>query len=702
EESAAPAVEKEEGSTEESKAAPVVDKAESTPESSNVEDSKDDSVDIIDEVSKSDAQQAIEGLNLNTDNLTSEELQAALMNQLANEQNVYKTLATNTNITSQNEESIALASNEALTTLVNNTTSQVIEADAIANGYINSNTDATNARNTLSGRAWVVDMGTPSTMTNGLTPVPEGTKVYLQWIDKDGAVSPTYVAKTTNQLSRLDASQVGPGTYAFDLREGWTDVNGKKHVYNATSGQYYRLWIEDYQTEEGNTATMIRQAGGFFPGSFVNSVTSSNIGQFPLIGTNMQRTGVYMGIEPSNNYMTTDDAQWIHDEEGPLSNPSVSLNARNTISGQVWIETGAGDLANSSTGPNNNANDPEAQGYTVVMSSLTEEGATEYKNKVANLPKSERGAAAKALLTSHPEYISATVYGETDEQGRYTLRFPEGTLNTNYIYGYVMNPEGDIVSAYSSYTTPEFRSPNYNLSWAPQTAPAQNLVQNPMWYNVNFALVPKNDLDIDILDYNNTDHPAIVGDEVHIDLIGAQLSPLPTHVEWRDKNGNVIQQTGDISSLTDGEQKGTFIVPDTAQDGDTYTAVIVVGGNDIAADSFIVKFTEKHSYEPTTEGVEKPYGEAPTEEEVTGSVTVPGYPEDGEQPVITVDDPTKLPDGKTPGTTNVEVTVTYPDGTVDHIEVPVTVGDQADNEANEPTTEGVEKPYGEAPTEEEV
>ncbi|PTI73309.1 hypothetical protein BU064_13910, partial [Staphylococcus succinus] len=366
EESAAPAVEKEEGSTEESKA-PAVEKEGSTPESSNVEDSKDDSVDIIDEVSKSDGQQAIEGLNLNTENLTSEELQAALMNQLANEQNVYKTLATNTNITSQNEESIALASNEALTTLVNNTTSQVIEADAIANGYINSNTDATNARNTLSGRAWVVDMGTPSTMTNGLTPVPEGTKVYLQWIDKDGAVSPTYVAKTTNQLSRLDASQVGPGTYAFDLREGWTDVNGKKHVYNATSGQYYRLWIEDYQTEEGNTATMIRQAGGFFPGSFVNSVTSSNIGQFPLIGTNMQRTGVYMGIEPSNNYMTTDDAQWIHDEEGPLSNPSVSLNARNTISGQVWIETGAGDLANSSTGPNNNANDPEAQGYTVVM-----------------------------------------------------------------------------------------------------------------------------------------------------------------------------------------------------------------------------------------------------------------------------------------------------------------------------------------------
>ncbi|WP_418129104.1 hypothetical protein RAL98_03340 [Staphylococcus sp. HKU1] len=83
----------------------------------------------------------------------------------------------------------------------------------------------TNAANTLSGRAWVVDTGTPSTMSNGLTPVPEGTTVYMQWIDKDGSVSPTYSAQTTNQLSSSDGSQAGPGAYAFDLRDGWTDAN---------------------------------------------------------------------------------------------------------------------------------------------------------------------------------------------------------------------------------------------------------------------------------------------------------------------------------------------------------------------------------------------------------------------------------------------------------------------------------------------
>ena len=46
-----------------------------------------------------------------------------------------------------------------------------------------------------------------------------------------------------------------------------------------------------------------------------------------------------------------------------------------------------------------------------------------------------------------------------------------------------------------------------------------------------------------------------------------------------------------------------------------------------------------------------------------------------------MDDETQLPDGNTPGKTEVDVTVKYPDGTEDHIKVPVTVGEQADNDA---------------------
>ncbi|WP_435373776.1 Rib/alpha-like domain-containing protein [Staphylococcus nepalensis] len=654
-------------------------------------------------VSDSEAEKIIGQLNLDPQNMTTEALQFALINQLANEQNANKRFATALrSVSPRNTEALNISANDVPSALMPYSGSQVIEADAIANGYIKSQTDATNAPNTLSGRAWLVDHGTPSTMANGLTPIPEGTKVYLQWIDSDGAVSPTYVASTTNQLSSADGSQVGPGSYAFDLREAWIDANGKEHKYHAIAGQYYRLWIEDFQTPNGNNVSMLRQAGGFFPGSYVNSVSSSNLGQFPLIGTNMQRTGIYMAIDSTNGYMAADRSEWIHDELGPISAPSVDLNAKNSISGKVWLETGAGDYANSATGPNDNGNDPQAVGYTVVMSSLTSEGAQAYEAQVESLPESERADAAKNLLTDHPEYISATVYGETDEGGKYTLRFPDGTLNDQYIYGYVMDPEGNMIKSYSSYTSPQFRTPNSNLSWTPQTAPAQNLVANPMWYNVNFALVPTTKIDLEIIDLNNTNSPAVPGDVVNIDLTGSKLSPLPTHIEWRDKKGNIVQQTTDITSLKEGEKQSTFIVPDTATDGDIYTAYLVVGGNDVAADSFIIKITDARKYEPSTEGIKKDYGTPTTAEDVTSSVTVPGYPSQGDQPVITVDDPTQLPDGKTPGKTEVDVTVTYPDGTTDHIKVPVTVGAQAENEVYEPSTEGIKKDYGTPTTAEDV
>ena len=647
-------------------------------------------------VSAKEAKRVVNNLGLDAKNITPESFRAALLKAFSNAQNRTAVQGLSFRAAPEDSEAINDMANavNATAPTADDDNMKIIDADAYKNGYVKNDVDTTNAVNTLSGRAYMSDFGAPGTTSTRLTTVPEGTAVYMQWIDKDGWVSPAFRAYTTNQITDRDSSAAGPGFYAFDLRKPQIDANGKSHVYNATDGQYYRLWIEDFQTANGNTATMLRQVGGLIPGTFVNSVTHLNLGQFPLIGKNMQRTGVFMGVRPTNDYMTRPKEEWIHDEEGPMANPYTDLKAKNTISGRVWLETGDGDEANSGTGPNRNPGDPVAQGYTVVMSSLTKEGAAAYKDQVQSLDHGQRAEAAKQLLEDHPEYISATVYGETDEDGHYTLRFPKDTLDVNFLYGYVMDKDGVVQNAYSSYTAPEFRTPNTNALFTPQAIPGHNLIVDPMWYNVHFAVIPRTDVEISIVDFNNTDKPAAPGDVAHIDLEGKILSPLPTHVEWRDNNGKVVKKTPDFTSLKEGEDAGTFEIPSTAKDGDHYTAVLVVNGRDVSADSLTVKVTDAHTYEPKVTPITKDYGTPTTEDDVKKAVTVPDYPADKGTPKVTIDEGAELPDGNTPGETNVPVTVTYPDGSKDHVNVPVTVKEQPQADHYPPEATPVEKPYG--------
>ena len=77
---------------------------------------------------------------------------------------------------------------------------------------------------------------------------------------------------------------------------------------------------------------------------------------------------------------------------------------------------------------------------------------------------------------------------------------------------------------------------------------------------------------------------------------------------------------------------------------------------------------DNNAYEPETTPVTKDHGTPTTEDDVTGAQFKLSIRKG--KPTIIVDDPSKLPDGNT-GTSNVDVTVTYPDGTQDRT-VPVT------------------------------
>ena len=81
--------------------------------------------------------------------------------------------------------------------------SKVIEADGIANGYIDSRFDMTNALATLSGLVGLKETSASSSLagTMGINDVT----VYMQFKDRDGTISPIFSAKS-HQLGSSDGN----------------------------------------------------------------------------------------------------------------------------------------------------------------------------------------------------------------------------------------------------------------------------------------------------------------------------------------------------------------------------------------------------------------------------------------------------------------------------------------------------------------
>ncbi|AMB99019.1 hypothetical protein AWM75_02955 [Aerococcus urinaehominis] len=135
-----------------------------------------------------------------------------------------------------------------------------------------------------------------------------------------------------------------------------------------------------------------------------------------------------------------------------------------------------------------------------------------------------------------------------------------------------------------------------------------------------------------------------------------ETAPDVSKVTTKDDQGNDVPVTGRV--------RVTY--PDTSSEVVTVPVVVTEK-----------TAKEADSYNPVANPVTKDQGQAVTEDEVKKSVTVPNYTENpkypGQTPTVSVDNPSQLPDGSTVGTTNVPVTVTYPDGSTDKLNVPVTI-----------------------------
>ncbi|WP_458524064.1 Rib/alpha-like domain-containing protein [Gardnerella piotii] len=99
---------------------------------------------------------------------------------------------------------------------------------------------------------------------------------------------------------------------------------------------------------------------------------------------------------------------------------------------------------------------------------------------------------------------------------------------------------------------------------------------------------------------------------------------------------------------------------------------------------------DSDSYEPTAKTLTKKHGETISNDDITNQVSVPNYPSGKKQPTKTVGTETTLPNTNTPGESDVPVTVKYPDGTTDTVNVHVVVKD-ADANTHTPQAEPLER-----------
>ena len=357
------------------------------------------------------------------------------------------------------------------------------------------------------------------------------------------------------------------------------------------------------------------------------------------------------------------------------------MGGTNRVSGKVWWETSK----NGTTFPTSTSEsfvtqtaDEAKTGFRVVTSVLTPEGKAAIESTQNANNAYDKVKEQLAILKAHPEYVQETVVAPIVD-GEYTAHFTDD-IDVEAMYQFVINGDGEIQLAYSNFPILAYGSPReYTHSNPFITAGRQQV------YNSHFALVPNLDkFNIDITNYDTTKNIALPGNTAVSDVQTIFNVGSTVEIVWSNKDGEISRTS--VSTIDDAKKAAMFTVPSDIKENTIYTVELVVNGVTVDADSFLARLAEDaDKYEPKAEPVEKPYGEATTEKDVTDAVTVPGYPTGGDQPEVTVDPGATLPDGTTPGTVEVPVTVTYPDGSKDQIKVPVTTLEKVIDRTDDPS-----------------
>ncbi|MCE4958062.1 Rib/alpha-like domain-containing protein, partial [Macrococcoides caseolyticum] len=674
-------------------------------------------------MSQEEAVAQIDALNLDYANLTSEELMAALLQAIAVQQDASTIEATPvaTRSSFANMESISLDLNGPIMGLTAISSIQdTVQAEAIY-----SPGDATKPQ-TYSGDSWIYRDGV-FTNANDPDALPtSGVKVYLQWMNGDGFLSPVYYT-TTNP----------DGTFAFDLSKPVTDALGNTYSFQLAGDANFavRTWVENPDPANYN---VIKHGDAMY--GFHTRLDRKNESWDFTAGINrIVNSQVVLQEKPNNvDYLLKPEGD--RTTSGTADGLFAETGIYGTVRGNVWYENGdgAGTLANQWI---KDATDINAAGVQVAASYVNDEIVRLFDQwKLANPGYTlDTFKAAQQIIINNYEAvhgdgsaIAETVVATVKADGSYYIPF-KGLYGINpYLKGSTITD-----AQYGTIVADADVSHNNLMQWNGTLGQKHRHINEEYMYITplvdNYAIWSDNFQTNMFENANDTLTTSLASDNISsVDF--ALLAPQPMHnVIQYDTNdtfgtpGTVVQSEtagllpnqqyqvqwfrdgvayGSPTTLTSGVDGTLVSVPITVPTDITgttiFTSAVFLPGQDtsklstaFAADAFIaVKTTDAIKFQPDyldtavepgstvtivaptdVSGLTMPVG---TTYAPADASTLPSWAVVNADGTITVN-----PDATVAaGDYTIPVTVTYPDNTTEIIDVVVTVGttDAIDNQ----------------------
>ncbi|ARQ07924.1 Rib/alpha-like domain-containing protein [Macrococcoides canis] len=267
--------------------------------------------------------------------------------------------------------------------------------------------------------------------------------------------------------------------------------------------------------------------------------------------------------------------------------------------------------------------------------------------------------------------------------------------HVNLDWTYVSLQGMDAFGVASPYYGNKFAFDTASTSWTNTFKNDTITLQNVI--NADFALF-MDEMNFDVVNYNTSTTPAAPGTTVTTSTVGLpspEMGDNKYQIVWYDKNGNEVAASPIQAPNTDGTlSSADFLVPATALDGDIYTAKLYsINPTDdvtrspypLAIDSFVVVVTDASVNQPdyidatvkpgTPETIAAPLnadGTPPpsgTTYAPADATTLPSWAVVNANGIITVNPDVTVPAGNV----TIPVTVNYPDGSSEVIDVVVTV-----------------------------